>query len=63
MSVFAETMEECHTAFNTTTGSEPQSWPEMMRRHDSQRYIDAADQEILDLKALDSRDRGQGSRQ
>jgi hypothetical protein len=24
----------------------------MMRRHDRQRYIDAADQEIKDLKAL-----------
>ena len=54
MSAFAEMMEECHAAFNITTGSEPQSWPEMMRRHDSQRYIDAANQEILDLEALDT---------
>ena len=41
-------------ALSSLRGLYPQSWPEMMRRHDSQRYIDAADQEIKDLKALDT---------
>jgi hypothetical protein len=54
VAAYSQMMDTCHAAMHTVTGNEPQSWPEMMRRDDRQRYIDAANVEIADLQNLDT---------